>query len=548
MTRRNNTRYICGHRIIALVVLCLFGLCAVWSVRPNRKKVRKADDERVYLVHSDRLFFDAYKNADAQILNGNVEFRHKGARLLCDSAHFYEGTNSFEAWGHVRMFQADTLSLFSDYAYYDGDEQMAEARYNVVMKNRKTTLYTDSLNYDRLYGLAYFFEGGKMVDGTAVLTADWGEYDTELKEARFNYNVRLKDDNFFLVSDTLLYDTNTKEAHTTGPSHITSGKSKIFTQDGYYNTNTKTSKLYDRSVLNDDDKTLVGDSVFYNEKDSTGEAFGNVVYTDKTNKNMMKSDYCWYDGRIGYAMATKRALVIDYSQHDSLYMHADTFKLYTININTDSVYRKIHAYNKVRAYRMDVQAVCDSLVYNSLDSCMTMYRDPIVWNNNQQLLGEEIRVYMNDSTISRAHVLRQALSVEQMPDTVHFNQVASIDMFAYFNNGEIREAEAVDNVVAAYYVVDDADSTIIGLNRMETSRMKIFLENRKMSKIWTPQVEGVMYPISQVPADKKFLPTFAWFDYVRPLNKDDIFNWRPKKSGSELKEVKRKAAPLPTLN
>ena len=78
--------------------------------------------------------------------------------------------------------------------------------------------------------------------------------------------------------------------------------------------------------------------------------------------------------------------------------------------------------------------------------------------------------------------------------------------------------------------------------------MKIFLENRKMSKIWTPQVEGVMYPISQVPADKKFLPTFAWFDYVRPLNKDDIFNWRPKKSGSELKEVKRKAAPLPTLN
>ena len=134
---------------------------------------------------------------------------------------------------------------------------------------------------------------------------------------------------------------------------------------------------------------------------------------------------------------------------------------------------------------MDVQAVCDSLVYNSLDSCMTMYRDPIVWNNNQQLLGEEIRVYMNDSTVSRAHVLRQALSVEQMPDTVHFNQVASIDMFAYFNNGEIREAEAVDNVVAAYYVVDDADSTIIGLNRMETSRMKIFLENRKMSKIWT---------------------------------------------------------------
>ena len=56
-------------------------------------------------------------------------------------------------------------------------------------------------------------------------------------------------------------------------------------------------------------------------------------------------------------------------------MHADTFKIFTFNINTDSVYRKIHAYNKVRAYRVDAQAVCDSLVYNSQDSCMTMYKD-----------------------------------------------------------------------------------------------------------------------------------------------------------------------------
>ena len=61
------------------------------------------------------------------------------------------------------MYQGDTLSLFSDYAYYDGNDQMAEARYNVVLKHRGTTLYTDSLNYDRLYGIGYFFEGGKMV-------------------------------------------------------------------------------------------------------------------------------------------------------------------------------------------------------------------------------------------------------------------------------------------------------------------------------------------------------------------------------------------------
>jgi len=53
--------------------------------------------------------------------------------------------------------------------------------------------------------------------------------------------------------------------------------------------------------------------------------------------------------------------------------------------------------------------------------------------------------------------------------------------------------------------------------------------------------------MSQIPPQKKFLPNYAWFDYVRPVDKDDIFNWRGKKVGTELKEVKRKEAPLQHL-
>ena len=157
--------------------------------RPARKSVK---DDRVYLVHADVLHFDQYKNPDATILNGKVHFTHVGARLYCDSAYFYEASNSFEAFGHVKMYQGDTLSLTSDYAYYDGNEQMARARYNVVLKNRKTTLYTDSLDFDRLYDNAYFFEGGKMVDGQTTLTSDWGEYNTKSKMSVFNFDVKMK--------------------------------------------------------------------------------------------------------------------------------------------------------------------------------------------------------------------------------------------------------------------------------------------------------------------------------------------------------------------
>ncbi|MGM9717602.1 OstA-like protein [Prevotella sp. P2-180] len=535
--------------VIFLTAFCIFGL--TFAIVPQKKKrtrkVQKTEDNRVYLIHSDMLSYDQYKNPDAQILNGHVQFKHNGAKLFCDSAHFYEASNSFEAFGNVKMYQGDTLTLFSDYAYYDGNEQMAEARFNVVLTHRKSKLYTDSLNFDRLYNIGYFFEGGKLVDNGSVLTSDWGEYDTKTRMAVFNYDVRLRNKKFYLTSDTLYYDTGKSLAHVIGPSNITSGNSHIYTENGYYNTKTDYSELFGRSVMKDKGKSVIGDSVYYDSKKGTSEAFGNVIYTDSINKNKLTGDYCWYDENTGYAMATKRAVAIDFSQKDSLYMHADTFKIYTFNINTDSVYRKIHAYNHVRAYRIDVQAVCDSLVYNSKDSCMTMYRDPIVWNGNQQLLGEEIKVFMKDSTVNRAHVIGQALSVEQMPDTIHYNQISSKEMLAYFNNGELNEVESIDNVQIIYYPIDDSDSTIIGLNYTETTKMRMFLENRKMKKIWMPKATGTLYPLPQVPPGKFFLQNYAWFDYIRPLDKNDIFNWRPKKGGSEIKPEKRRSAPLQHL-
>ena len=513
--------------------------------RAPRKKVEK--DSRVYLRHADKLSFDQYKNPDAQILNGNVEFRHSGARLLCDSAHFYEATNSFEAFGHVKMYQGDTLSLFSDYAYYDGNEEMAEARYNVVLKNRKTTLYTDSLNYDRLYNIGYFFEGGKLVDNETTLTSDWGEYNTDSKMGVFNYNVKMRGKDYYLESDTLYYDTQHSQARIVGPTDITSGKSHIYSERGIYDTKSDHAQLMERSVLRNEGKTLVGDSLYYGGKTSMSKAFRNVIYTDSINKNRLLCQYGEYDEASGYAMCTDSAVAIDFSQRDTLYMHADTFKIFTYNMDTDSLYRKIHAYNKVRAYRIDVQAVCDSLVYNSKDSCMTMFHDPILWNGSQQLVGEEIQVFMRDSTVDRAHVINQAFSIEQLPDTVYYNQVSSKEMFAFFEKGEIYEAQAKDNVLIVYYPEDDADSTLIGLNYTETTELRMFLENRKMKRIWMPKAEGTLYPISQIPPEKKFLPGYAWFDYVRPVSKDDIFYWRGKKRGSELKPQKRREAPLQQL-
>ena len=150
------------------------------------------------------------------------------------------------------------------------------------------------------------------------------------------------------------------------------------------------------------------------------------------------------------------------------------------NLNTDSVFRLMKAYHKVRMYRTDVQGVCDSLVYNSKDSCMTMYTDPILWNEGQQLLGEQIKIYMNDSTIDWAHIINQALTVE-MKDSIHYNQVSGKEMKAYFINGDMRHIEVIGNVLTAFYP-EEKDSTMTGFNCLEGSVLHLYMKDKKMEK------------------------------------------------------------------
>lgn len=542
------SRYLSGHRIQLAVVLCLFGLCVAQSRKVAKGRHRPKTDERVYLKHADMLRFNQYgEHAGAQILNGNVAFLHKGALLTCDSAYFYQGTNSVKAFGHVHYRQGDTLSLTCERAEYDGMMQMMHARRNVVLHHRRQTLKTDSLDFDRLYNMANFFDGGTLIDGKDRLVSDWGEYHTETREAKFVFNVKLRSGKDVVTTDTLYYDVPTSTAHMVGPSKIVSGSSVVHTADGYYDTKTDKAKLFGRSTLVDKDKSITGDSLYY-VKNGESTGYGNVVYVDKKNKNSLTCNYLRYNEKTGMGFATKRPVAIDYSQKDTLWMHSDTMRIYTFNINTDSVYRKVHAYPHVRAFRNDMQAICDSLVFNSKDSCMTMYKDPVIWNANRQMLGEEIRAYMADSTIRFAHVIGQALSIEQMPDSVHYNQITSSEMKSYFEKGEMKMTEAIGNVQTVYYMTNDKDSSLVGLNYLETDTMRMYLgAARKLDKIWTNKFTSTMYPITQVPPAKYKLPNFAWFEDLRPKDKNDIFVWRGKSSGTELKSIKRHEAPLQSL-
>ena len=545
LEKRTERQHMGRRRIFLLSILCLFGFCMVAQVQPRRNTARPAKS-KVYLLHADILKKDK-SNPEAQIRKSDVEYRHDSIYMYCDTAYVYEKANSLEAFGNFRMDQADTLKLFGDYAYYDGNTQIAQVRYNVRMENKTTTLLTDSLNYDRVFNLGYFFDGGTLMDEENVLTSDWGEYSPATKQSVFNYDVKLVNPKFTLTSDTLRYNTASKIANIVGPSDIEGDNNHIYSELGFYNTAIGQAELLQRSVLTNEGKQLTGDSLFYDRNLSFGEAFYDVIFTDTVNKNMLTGNYCHYNELTKYAVATDSAVAVDYSQGDSLFLHGDTLQLFTFFLDTDSMYRETRAYHKVRFFRTDVQGVCDSLVFSTKDSCLTMYRDPILWNGNQQLLGEEVMVYMNDSTIDWAHIHNQTLSVEKL-DSVNYNQVTGKDMKAYFTNGEMHRVDVIGSVRVIYYPMEK-DSTLMGMNVMEGGELNMYLENRKLTRgVMFPQPKGTFYPMDQLPPKQMKLDNFAWFDYIRPLNKQDIFNWRAKSADQVLKKSTRSGAPLPNQN
>jgi lipopolysaccharide export system protein LptA len=489
---------------------------------PDTAAVRKT---RIFLEQADIQSFNKKINDQRQILKRNVVFRHDSSYMYCDSAYFYEQDVSLEAFGLVRLEQGDTLFVYGDYLFYDGNTELAKMRNNVRMVNiqkdsSRVTLYTDSLDYDRMANTGYYFNNGKIVDAENELTSVYGQYSPDTRIALFKENVHLKNPKFDLYSDTLEYSTESKIATILGPSVIESDSGVIHTSKGWYNTAENTSLLLDRSEVVSGDKILTGDSLVYDRANGTGQAFGNIFLTDTAQNMILTGNIGYYEEKTEYAFVTDSACALEYSQGDTLYLHGDTLQLITV----DSTSRFLRAFGGVRFYRTDIQGVCDSMRFDTKDSVLYMYGNPVLWNESQQLSGDTIIIYMADTTVEYVHVPTSAFAVQEI-DSGYFNQLGGNDLKAYFMGKNIDRIDIDGNAESIFYPMEK-DGVMIGHNRTQSSYLTIRMKEGKLDrlKIWSAS-KNKMTPIFMLEPEQKTLKKFAWHDDIRPQDKNDIFRF-----------------------
>lgn len=530
--QKNNTKHYGSMLLLSvLFVVILFSYAqqpppAQKPINPNMKIIEMQKADILYKL----------ENFDATILKNNVVFYHDGAYMYCDSAYLHEKTNSFEAFGNVRMEQGDTIFVYGDYLNYNGNTKFAKLRYNIRLEDKQATLFTDSLDYDRVANLGYYFDGGLLVDEENELSSFWGQYDLNTKEALFNDSVKLVNPDYTIYTEELKYNTVTKIADIIGPSTIVSDSGTVYTDRGWYNTITDDSQLLDRSrvVSKDGSKFLTGDTIYHNQKTGIGKVYGDMFLQDSLRKAIIGGNYGYYDDNLGYAMATDSAYAIEYSDRDSLFLHADTLKMIT-----DSLDRQMIAYYNVRFFRNDIQGVCDSLQYFSKDSLLSMYKNPVIWNGNYQLLGNQIDIYLNDSTIEKGNVKEYSLGILKRPVENQFNQLTGRDMTATFENGNLKRLLVEGNAESLYYILSE-DSTVIGLNKTESAFLSMDIKDDKVEKLklWN-STKAQTTPLSQLDPKSSTLKGFVWLDYMRPVSAWDIFRSSKRKSEDNIAQPKR---------
>lgn len=564
---QNSIRNNRGHRVL-FGILCLLAISIYTSsdrynivaqqrvFTPQIPDVDRYQKNKVFLEYADKLSMDEAISPEYQVLTGNVKFRKEGMFMYCDSAHFYESSNSLDAFGNVRMEQGDTLFAYADVLYYNGDEELARLRYNVRLENRDVNLYTDSLDYDMVQNLGYYMAGGKIIDSENELSSVYGQYSPDTKDSEFLFDVKLINDNFILETDTLKYNTDTHIADIVGPTNINTNDSTLIISDlGWYNTESEKATLYNRSTIyTNDGKVLVGDTLVYDKKAGFGETFGNMVLTDTVNSSILEGDYGYYNELNETSFATGHARALEYSQGDTLYLHGDTIRTYIDQIDTTRV---MTSYKNTRFFRTDIQGICDSASFTSRDTLLHMHIHPIVWNENKQIFGNIIEIHLNDSTVDWARLPEFAFLAEQI-ESIYYNQLSGNELLAIFDKGELSQVDVSGNVTNILFPAEN-DSTYNKMVYTESSFLTILFKGKQIEKLkmW-PEISGKVTPLFMSKRADCYLKDFAWYDKLRPINKDDIFNIPPemkslmgepeKKSGRSKRVSGIALKPNPVVN
>ena len=516
---RTFARYFITMKAKLLLIVSVFFLLSQFVVAQEQDTVQRKKT-RIHIEHYDVATYSK-SMGDMQRLIGHVKMRHDSAYFFCDSAYFFQKTNSFKAFQNVHIIVNDSVEVFSDLLDYDGNTRFAEFFDNVKLMDDSTTLLTEYLTYDRNLHLACYPDSATTYRGDKTLISCIGYYRDNIKEFSFFENVEVLSPKYQMYTDTLYYNTDIEKMWFEGPTTILDKENTLVGRHGYYLVDEDVAFLDKRPLMYNETQRMQSDSIYYNRDVGLAKAFDHVDMIDTSYKIVMRGNYfeMWEDS--GFSFATDSAYAISYEGSDSLYIHGDTLFVH-IDKEKEEV-EKLIARRNVRFFKSDMQGKCDTLTYLMADSTIRMRVAPILWAEDSQLSGIDIDIKLKDQKVEWVLQKGNAFIISQ--DTIEgFNQIKGADITSRFRDGNIHRVNVDGTKAETIYWIRDNDGSLIGIDVSDSETMAIEIENQSVSIIKSfKDIHETMYPEEDLKESDRYLSGFKWHDEARPTDKDDIF-------------------------
>lgn len=451
-----------------------------------------------------------------------VQFEHQGADLWCDVAIYFQRENRLEAIGNVLLKQGDSVEMTAKKINYQGDDKLAKAWGDVILKNAQMTLKTDTLRLDRIKQEAYYQDNGTVIDSANTLTSRIGRYFMELKKYQFLDSVHIDNPEYILDSEQLDYYTTSKNAYMYGPSTIVGETYKIYCERGFYDTKVESGYGIKNTKINYNNRIVEGDSVYFNKAREFASATNNITVTDTINNGVIRAHYAEVHKAKDSVFATKRAVSILIQEQDSLYVHGDT-----LMVTGKPEERITRAFRNAKFFKKDLSGKCDSIHSEEKTGITQLIKNPIIWNGANQMTGDSIHLISNLETdkLDSLKVMQNAfiISLDSISKT-GYNQAKGINLYGQFIENELKIIDLVQNTEVIYYMYND-DDELIGIDKTVCSAIRITMVDNDVEDLtFYTNPDGTIYTEDALPENSRILKGFIWRGEERLLKKDDIFD------------------------
>jgi lipopolysaccharide export system protein LptA len=454
-----------------------------------------------------------------------------------------------------------TTQLFTEELEYDMNQKIGIYRKggrvvnkNSVLTSREATYYSDLKD-------VYFRQNVKLKDPDYDLEADSLLYNTNSQIATFITRTIIKDSTRRIETTDGYYDLQNKNAYFGKRPIIKDGAVTIIANEVETDDRTGVSILIGNAVFKD---TAQGISILANyiESNKADESFfatqrplmilkqdqdsiyvtGDTLYSGRLSKLKSKTDQVKKDTTISLEEISKspiekdstqnrsvndtlinidvkdtilNAVAIDSSGNDILPDSSGNKKI------SDSADRYFQVYRNVRIFSDSLQAVCDSLFYNGVDSVFQLFTQPIVWASGSQVTGDTILLYTKNKKADRMLAYENGMLINKAAEGM-FNQISGNTINGYFVEGNIEQMRAKGNAESIYYAKDDKEK-FIGVNRASGDIIDMRFLNKELERVvFISEVKGTMYPIRQMPETERTLRNFNWQENKRPKSKFEL--------------------------